>query len=69
MKTTIEWTQCRLADGTLLPGYTFSLGMPESLRRVSQLLCARNCDSLRDADMGPSATTTRRIFGDKHWTV
>ncbi len=69
MKTSIEWTHRRLADGTCVPGYTFNIVW--GCVKVSEECW--NCYAEGIANRygmklwGPAATTTRRTFGAKHW--
>ncbi len=66
-ETTIEWTQRRLANGTLIPGYTFNLVW--GCQKVSE--GCRGCYALSIARRyghdvwGPGKP--RRTFGEDYW--
>jgi protein gp37 len=69
MKTTIEWTHRRLADGTIIPGYTFNIAW--GCQKVSEE--CHHCYAEGIANRygmklwGPAATTTRRTMSAKYW--
>lgn len=69
MKTTIEWTGRRLADGTLLPGYTFNpwWGCMKVSEECPNCYAAGIAQRAGFKLWGPASTTPRRLFGEQHW--
>ena len=68
-ETTIQWTWRQVPDGTWIPGYTFNpwwgcLKVSEECHHCYAEDIARHYGH---HVWGPSATTARRRFGEKHW--
>lgn len=66
-RTSIEWTSTTLADGTVLPGYTFNPWW--GCTKVSEG-CANCYAEVLDHRFGGlhwGGSAPRKLFGDKHW--